>query len=277
MTPADPGDRPSAVPHDPPHDPPYDVSRDPSLGLPLRGCFVTGTDTEVGKTHVSAGLLHWLGAAGWRCAGLKPVAAGTVLLEGRAVNEDVALLRQASSVALTDAQVGPLQFEAACAPHIAAALEGRSIGRAPLLAAAQALAARADRLVIEGVGGFCVPLGPGWDSADLAVDFGLPVVLVVGLRLGCLNHALLTAEAVRARGLRLAGWVGNAVGADAMPHLEDNLRTLRDEFDRRHKAPCLGVMPWLAPATPDALARQIACHFDSERLHALFGLRSTSE
>ncbi|MBT2302027.1 dethiobiotin synthase [Variovorax paradoxus] len=233
----------------------------------LRGCFVTGTDTEVGKTRVSAALLHWLGGRGLRCAGYKPVAAGTEAIDGEQVNEDVRALRDASSVALTDAEVGPCQFAAACAPHIAAALEGRTIERATLLQGAGTLAVRAEYLVVEGVGGFCVPLGADFDSADLAVDLGLPVMLVVGLRLGCINHALLSAEAIRARGLRLAGWVANAVDT-AMPHRDANLATLRHELDVRHQASCLGVVSRLANPGPAAVAAQL----DDARLQLLFGL-----
>ena len=234
---------------------------------PMRGCFVTGTDTEVGKTRVSAALLHWLGERGLRCAGYKPVAAGTESIDGEAVNEDVRALRDAGSVAFTDVEVGPCQFEAACAPHIAAVLEGRTIERAVLLQGARTLAAHVDHLVVEGVGGFCVPLGPDFDSADFAVDLGLPVVLVVGLRLGCINHALLSAEAIRARGLRLAGWVANTVDA-GMLHLDENLATLCHELGLRHQAPCLGVVPRLASPEPAAVA---AC-LDGPALRALFGL-----
>ena len=233
----------------------------------LRGCFVTGTDTEVGKTRISAALLYWLGERGQRCAGYKPVAAGTEWIDGAQVNEDVRALREASSVPLTDAAVGPFQYKAACAPHIAAALEGRSIERAALLQGANALAAHAEWLVAEGVGGFCVPLGPDFDSADFAVDLGLPVVLVVGLRLGCISHALLTAEAIRARGLPLAGWVANTVDT-AMLYRDDNLATLRHELGRRHQAPCLGVVSRLDSPHPQAVAAQL----DDAALRLLFGL-----
>ena len=212
--------------------------------------FITGTDTEVGKTHTSAALLHWCGQQGWRSAGLKPVAAG---LDADGGNEDIQSLRAASSVALTAQEVGPMQFQAACAPHIAAALEGRTITLAPLVQHAHALAARSDVLVVEGVGGFCVPLGPEGDTADLAVALGYPVVLVVGLRLGCINHALLTAEAIQARGLSLVGWVANTVDP-LMVHLQANIDTLRDELQRRHQAPCLGVVPRLTHASPAAAA-----------------------
>lgn len=216
----------------------------------MANVFVTGTDTEVGKTHISAALLHWAGQQGWRSAGCKPVAAG---LDDDGRNDDVQRLCEAGSLPLTPAEVGPLQFQAACAPHIAAALEGRSIALGPLVAQARALAARADVLVVEGVGGFCVPLGPEGDTADLAVALGYPVILVVGLRLGCINHALLTAEAVRARGLRLAGWVANTVDPQ-MLQWQANLDTLRHELQRRHQAPCLGVVPRLTDAHPAVAA-----------------------
>lgn len=231
----------------------------------LHGCFVTGTDTEVGKTRISAALLHWCAQQGWRSAGLKPVAAGTRVIDGQQVNEDVRALREASSVALSDAEVGPLQFTAACAPHIAAALDGRHIARAALWQHAHTLAAQADVLVVEGVGGFCVPLGADWDTADLARDLGLPVLLVVGLRLGCINHALLTAEAVHARGLRLAGWVGNSLTPD-MPWADENVATLREWLWQRHGAPCLGLVPWLAEPGAAAVAAQL----DDAALRAVF-------
>lgn len=235
-----------------------------------RGVFVTGTDTDAGKTCVSAALLHWCSAQGWRSAGFKPISAGSQLIDGVRVNGDVRALRQASSVALTDAEVGPFQFEAACAPHVAAALENRAIDPAhdgqSLLAHAQALAQRADVLIVEGVGGFCVPLGPQWDTADLAQALALPVMVVVGLRLGCINHALLTAEAITRRGLRLAGWVANSVDPSMM-QAQATLDTLAHEFTRRYQAPCLGKIPWLAAPEP----AQIAAHFDNAALRALFG------
>ena len=233
----------------------------------INGIFVTGTDTEVGKTHISAGLLHWLGQRGVRAAGYKPVAAGMgPNAEGVWTNEDGALLQRHSPVPVSVAQVGPCQVRTACAPHIAAALEQRPIDRAALLQGAQALAAQADVLVVEGAGGLCIPLGPDWDSADLMADLALPVVLVVGLRLGCLNHAILTAEAVAARGLRLVGWVGNTINP-AMPHLSDNVRTLTDDLQRRHQVPCWGIVPHLTP--PDAAS--IARFFHADVLQAHFG------
>lgn len=235
--------------------------------MSMRGCFVTGTDTEVGKTRVSAGLLHWLDQAGWRAAGYKPVAAGMDMLEGRLVNEDVLLLQRSGSVPLADHQVGPCQLEAACAPHIAAELEGRTIDFDSLCQGARELMRQADFLVAEGAGGLCVPLGPDWDSSRLMVALDLPVVLVVGLRLGCISHALLTAEAIVARGLRLAGWVANTLDP-AMPYLQRNIETLEHELQRRHQAPCLGVIPRLDH--PDAAS--VAAHFHAGAIRSLFGL-----
>lgn len=240
-----------------------------SRATPMRGCFVTGTDTDAGKTCVSAALLHWCTAQGWRSAGFKPVSAGSQIINGQRVNGDVRALRQASSLALTDAEVGPLQFEAACAPHIAAALENRVIDGPALVAHAQALAQRTDVLVVEGVGGFCVPLSAQWDTADLAQALALPVILVVGLRLGCINHALLTAEAVARRGLRLAGWVANSVDP-ALSQTQATLDTLGHELTRRHQAPCLGQIPWLAGPEPTL----VAAHLDGTALAALLGPRA---
>lgn len=233
--------------------------------LALRGCFVTGTDTEVGKTRVSAALLRWCADQGWRSAGFKPVAAGLERVDGWWINADVQALRQASSVPLSDAQVCPSPFTAACAPHIAAELEGRRIDFDGLLSAAQSLARQADALVVEGVGGFVVPLDDRHDTSDLAQALGLPVVLVVGLRLGCLNHALLTAESVQARGLRLAGWVGNTVDT-AMPWVEANLATLRERLWTRYGAVDLGHVPRLPEPSPQALLG----HLDHAGLRRLF-------
>ncbi len=222
----------------------------------MKGFFITGTDTEIGKTCITAGLTHALSQQqGLRVAPVKSLAAGQELVDGHWINEDVQRLHAAQTIGMTTEQVGPLQFRAACAPHIAAALEGSSIDRVALLAAIRASAALGELALVEGVGGFRVPLcvGPeGWDTADLAVDLGLPVVLVVGLRLGCINHALLTAEAIRARGLVLAGWVANTVDA-AMPHLTDNLAALDASLD----APCWGHVPRLANPSPAAVAAHL--------------------
>jgi dethiobiotin synthetase len=217
----------------------------------MKGYFITGTDTEIGKTFVTAALTRALAARGLRVAPIKSLAAGQTWRNSRWINEDVADLLEAQSLGLTDAEVGPLQFREPCAPHIAAKLEGGVIDRDALLAAIRTTAAKADFALVEGVGGFRVPLIEGWDTADLAVDLGLPVILVVGLRLGCINHALLTAEAIRARGLHLAAWVANTADPH-QPHVADNLAALQAGL----KAPCLGHLPRLsdplaAPASLD--------------------------
>lgn len=176
-----------------------------------RACFVTGTDTEVGKTFVSCALLQHLAACGLSTVGMKPVAAGASIANGVRVNEDVACLLAASSVAADPALVNPFCFETPIAPHIAAAEEGVRISAAPIVDAFDKLLALADVVVVEGVGGFRVPLSDDYDTADLASDLGLPIILVVGMKLGCINHALLSVEAIRARGLHLAGWIANQI------------------------------------------------------------------
>lgn len=208
--------------------------------------FVTGTDTGVGKTLAAAALLHAAGARGLRTIGVKPVAAGALLREGRRVNEDAWLLRAAATVVLPYEQVNPVLLERPMAPHLAAAEEGVRLEVAAIAAACRD-AARAghDLLLAEGAGGWLVPLDERETMADLAVALGWPVVLVVGMRLGCLNHALLTAEAIRACGLSLAGWIANSAWP-AMPALAENVATL----DRRLGAPRLGTLPWLG-ADPD--------------------------
>ncbi|TDQ43539.1 dethiobiotin synthase [Tepidicella xavieri] len=238
----------------------------------MKGCFVTGTDTEIGKTRIAAGLLHRTAQAGWRVAGYKPVASGMEWIDGQWVNDDVQTLWAASSATVSPQQVGPCQLRQACAPHLAARAEGRSIDRAALRQGALDLAQQADWIVAEGAGGLCVPLGEDWDSADLMRDLGLPMVLVVGLRLGCINHAILTAEAMAARGLRLAAWVGNTVDP-AMLHLSDNIATLEHEFQRRFRVPCLGVVPRL----PEATAQAVAPHLDSEVLAGLWAMSGLSQ
>jgi dethiobiotin synthetase len=216
----------------------------------MRGVFVTGTDTGVGKTVCACALVHALRARGLRVAPMKPVAAGAVAHAGGWANEDtLALIEAAGPGAPSPAAVTPLLLREPMAPHVAAAREGRAITVAPLVAAHRRLAEAADFTVVEGVGGFLVPLSPEGDTRDLAVALGLPVVLVVGLRLGCLNHALLTAEAVRSSGLPLAGWIANAIDP-AMAVPDENVAALAG----RLPAPLLGRLPFLPGARADALA-----------------------
>ena len=211
--------------------------------------FLTGTDTEIGKTFITCALLHRARMAGLSAVGIKPVAAGTDDL-GR--NDDVEAIRAASSLALPEAVLNPYRYRSPIAPHIAAAEEGRPIAFAPILKACESARAQADLLIVEGVGGFRVPLGADGDSADLAVALGLPVILVVGMRLGCINHALLTFEAIAARGLVLAGWVANRVDP-AMSRPEENIAALRE----RIAAPLLGIVPHQADGDPAMAAAHL--------------------
>jgi len=212
-----------------------------------RSCFVTGTDTGVGKTLVTCALLHAFAARGLRVAGMKPVASGCRSVGNVLVSEDAERLLAAGNLPLTLQQINPYAFEPPLAPHIAAAMAGKPIVMARILETFDFLCTQADRVVVEGVGGFCVPLNDHEDAADIAGCLDLPVVLVVGMRLGCINHALLTAEAVRQRGLRLAGWIANCIDPQ-MQALESNVRTLK----ARLPAECLGVIPY--QAIPDAFA-----------------------
>ncbi|CAM5431017.1 dethiobiotin synthase [Eoetvoesiella caeni] len=222
------------------------MSKEASTGF---ACFVTGTDTEIGKTLVSSALLYALVQKGGRAAGMKPIAAGTQLVQREWHNEDVDSLVAAGNLDLPLELVTPYLFHDAIAPHIAAHREGVEMRLEHILDCYAAIAAQADAVVVEGVGGFRVPLSPGFDTADLAARLALPVVLVVGLRLGCISHALLTAEAIAQRGLPLAGWVANTVDAD-MPFLAENVDTLR----ARLPAPLLGVIPRLAAPSAKAAA-----------------------
>ena len=215
-----------------------------------RGIFVTGTDTGVGKTLASCALIHALAARGVRAAPMKPVAAGDAAAGINADTRD--LLEAAGWPSERAGEVTPVLLEEAIAPHIAARREGRTIDRRALLAAFQRLRAQAAFVVVEGVGGFRVPLGDDHDSADLARDFALPVVLVVGMRLGCLNHALITADAVAAAGLPLAGWIANEIDP-RMAVLEENVAALRE----RLAAPLLGRFPHGNPPEARKLAARI--------------------
>lgn len=204
------------------------------------GYFITGTDTGVGKTLISAALVHHFARAGYSSVGLKPVAAGCEPDAQGLLSEDVAQLCAASTVQLPRSVVNPYAFAPALAPHIAAEMAGVHIELESLQAAFEQAAAAADAVIVEGVGGFRVPLNESEDTADLAARLGLPMILVVGLRLGCLSHALLTVEAIAARGLRLAGWVANGIDP-AMAAQQENLAALQE----RIPAPCLGIVSFL--------------------------------
>jgi len=216
----------------------------------MRGVFVTGTDTDCGKTLVSTALIHALSEGGLKVAGFKPVAAGAEGFDGQLRNEDALALIEASGGGFAYQDVNPVCFEPPIAPHIAAGEVGQAIDRQSLLGAAQRLSRQADFLVAEGAGGWRVPLQGELDMQGLAATLGLPVMLVVGLRLGCLNHALLTADAIRASGQELVGWVGSVVDPE-MARLDENIATLRERLD----APCLGILPHSPGATTGSMAR----------------------
>lgn len=210
----------------------------------IQGLFVTGTDTGVGKTLVSAALLRAAAALGRSAIGMKPVAAG---VEADGSQADVLALREASTVPAAADDINPYRFVPAIAPHIAAAEAGTTIRIDHLLAAFARLGRCADLVVVEGAGGLLVPLGEDIDSADLAQAIGVPLILVVGMKLGCLNHALLSVEAIQRRKLRLAGWVANRIDPE-MQRPAENLSALQSRID----APLLGEIPF--GASPESAA-----------------------
>ncbi len=210
-----------------------------------RHYFIAGTDTGVGKTLVSSALLHQFAATGLRAVGMKPVASGAVLHAGRWCNDDVSALRAASNVPVPYALDNPYLFREATAPHLAAEDERVHIDLLHIKCCYEALLDHADTVIVEGVGGLLVPLNDYACTDDLAVLLGLPVILVVGIRLGCINHALLTVRALSAKGLILAGWVASTLDPD-MLQLPATLDCLRN----RIPAPLLGCVPYLR--NPDA-------------------------
>ncbi|NRR29983.1 dethiobiotin synthase [Oxalobacteraceae bacterium] len=222
-------------------------------GLPPRfACFVTGTDTEIGKTMVSAALLHALVQNGVRACGMKPVAAGAELRNGVLHNDDADRLIAAGNVTLPQSLTTPFMLTEPAAPHIAAEIDDTYISPVPILAAYIEVSAASDAVVVEGVGGFKVPLNEEFDTADLAEQLDLPVVLVVGMRLGCISHALLTVEAISARNLMLAGWVANEVDPD-MAYIDENI----DALQQRIPAPLLGRVPRLDNPSAAAAAEYL--------------------
>ena len=217
----------------------------------MRSFFVTGTDTGVGKTLVSVALLHALARHHARVVGMKPVAAGTTRVDGVLANDDVLMLRAASTCRVSPGLDNPVLLHDPVSPHLAAARAGAAIDIPHIVACHRQLMLQADAVVVEGAGGFMVPLSETETGADLAQALGLPVVLVVGLRLGCLNHALLTAQAIGARGLTLAGWVANHIDP-AMLEQASNTAFLQ----RQLGAPLLGSIAY--QPRPDARTANLA-------------------
>ncbi|MEB0041802.1 MULTISPECIES: dethiobiotin synthase [unclassified Pseudomonas] len=212
--------------------------------------FITGTDTDVGKTTIAVGLLHAARQAGLSTAAGKPVASDCVAGPDGLRNSDALALMAECSVKLTYNEVNPIAFEPAIAPHLAAREAGVALTVQSLLEPMRnVLNKSADFTLIEGAGGWRVPLADQANLSDLAVALQLPVILVVGVRLGCINHALLTAEAIARDGLQLAGWVANIIDGKTS-RLEENLATLAE----RLPAPCLGRVPRLKKPTAEAVA-----------------------
>ena len=214
--------------------------------------FITGTDTGIGKTLVSATLLAALHAAGIRAVGMKPVASGCTKTPQGWRGDDAERLIAHSAGAPDYALVNPYALAGPIAPHLAAADAGVAIRLGPIAAAFAALSTNTDCIIVEGVGGWMVPLSPTLMQADVVRALKLPVVLVVGLRLGCLNHALLSARAIAVDGCRLLGWIGNRIDP-AMARVEDNIASLR----ARLPAPCLGELAFAAKPDPHALAHEL--------------------
>ncbi|AIN61551.1 dethiobiotin synthase [Pseudomonas soli] len=218
--------------------------------------FVAGTDTDVGKTTIAAGLLHAAMQSGLSTLAAKPVASECMVTPRGLRNSDALALIDESSVKMPYEAVNPFAFEPAIAPHVAAHEAGVVLS-VPVLrdAMQQVLAQHADFTLIEGAGGWRVPLSDHANLSDLAIALKLPVILVVGVRLGCINHALLSAEAIARDGLQLAGWVANIVDPRTS-RLEENLSSLAE----RLPAPCLGRIPWLKQASAAAVAEHL--HLD---------------
>lgn len=226
----------------------------------MTALFVTGTDTGVGKTRVTAALLHTLAERHARVIGMKPVAAGAEWIDGVWTNEDIVALRHASTITVPPEFDNPYLLDQPASPHIAAAAEGKLIDIEHIAACFHALHQHADAVVVEGAGGFIVPLcdrpGHSATSADLASLLGLPVVMVVGVRLGCINHALLTQEAIVRRGLKLVGWVANRIDP-SMLAAEANVQTLARMID----APLWGDLPWAPGADAADVVLDLPSHF----------------
>lgn len=202
--------------------------------------FIVGTDTNVGKTYVASALVKHFADTGLKAVGMKPVASGCELNDcNELVNEDVTVLTNASNVSTPLDLINPYRFAPAIAPHIAAEQAGVEIELSKILQAYEQLSSLADVVIVEGAGGFYVPLNKTETLADLAVLLNIPVILVVGMRLGCINHALLTVEAIQARGLKLAGWIANEI-APNFAMFDENLASLQ----QRIALPFISVVGW---------------------------------
>lgn len=226
----------------------------------MKGFFIAGTDTDVGKTCIAAGLLHVLAARGHTTAAMKPVSAGchdsTHDLRRDNMrnlrNDDALILQRHATLALPYEQVNPYAYAAAIAPHIAAAQTGHAIAIPHIKQLFDDMAQRVDVVIVEGAGGWLVPINDHETMANVAQALGLPVILVVGMRLGCLNHALLSIESIAHHGLPMAGWVANTLNPEFAP-FQHNIDALRERIN----APLLGVVPHLEHVDAEAVGRYL--------------------
>jgi dethiobiotin synthetase len=217
-----------------------------------QGFFITGTDTNVGKTWVTVALMRYFRAQGKTVAGMKPVAAGCSSVNGKLINQDALLLQENASIPLVYDEVNPYAFELSVSPHLAAAKAGRSVDIKELVEHYERLQKQVDILLVEGAGGWLAPLNETQDIADLACSFNLPIIIVVAIRLGCINHAKLTYQAVCLSGLQCAGWIAACTEAE-MPCREENILTI----DKVVAAPLLGIIPYCENADFDMFAMQL--------------------
>ena len=218
----------------------------------IKGYFVTGTDTGCGKTAITLGLMHLLQTKGYSVVGMKPIASGADLTSAGLKNDDALQIQRQASQLIEYNLINPYVFAPPIAPHLAAEQEGVTIELEEIALNFNKLIVQADCIMVEGVGGWQVPLGPDQTISDLAVRLGLPVILVVGFRLGCLNQALLTVASIQQTGIRLAGWVANMVDPD-MLQPEANLESLK----RRIEAPFLGFVPHLEKMSIETVAVEL--------------------
>ncbi len=213
------------------------------------GYFITGTDTGCGKTEITLGLMHLLQTGGRSVLGMKPVASGAQPIDDGLRNVDAQRIQQQCSIPVSYSLINPFGFEPPIAPHLAAMQAGVEIDFSRIEDCYAQLSAIADLVVVEGIGGWRVPLGCDGDLSDLAKVLALPVILVVGIRLGCINHALLTVESIHSKELILAGWVANIMEPE-MQELDGNLATLRQAIH----APCIGVVPHMCSVSIQEMA-----------------------
>lgn len=221
------------------------------------GYFITGTDTDAGKTWIALALLSSLRQKGYRTLAMKPVACGCLSIDGEYRNDDAVQLQQQASVAIPYEMVNPYAFSAPIAPHLAAEKTGQRIDIHHIKQLFDQQRDKADYVIMEGAGGWLVPLNTQHTTADLVKILQLPVILVVAIRLGCLNHTLLTNAAIQHEGIQLAGWIANCIDESSL-EIDNNIETLRERLN----APLLGVIPYLEECN----VQTIADHLDIEKL-----------